>query len=399
MRLRPDWVERVQQRLDHYLTPHARAPVTLGVSGGGDSMALMHVAADWTRRRKRRLVVLSLDHGLSPHGPAWNDQVARAATALGLDWLGLSWDGAKPHSGLAEAARQARHALLAEAARAGGAKVILLGHTLDDLAEADWMRARGTPLGQMQVWSPSPAWPEGRGLMLLRPMLDVRREALRAWLQTEGISWVDDPANADLRFQRSRARAAQPSRTAMVDRRRPSLDLEVDTETGVIRGPITTPWLGQALASAAGRAGIPSSSAVERLRHRLVTGASAGVLNGARVQAQAGGLTITRERGREGPPTQSLVPGDVQVWDGRFAFEAAEPGWAVGPAGGHRARLSCQDRTWLGQLPAPARPYHPVLFRDGDPCPVLAHPTVKASCLVPDRLRLATRQAKMEGDL
>ena len=124
------------------MSPHARAPVTLGVSGGGDSMALMHVAADWAQRRKRRLVVLSLDHGLSPHGPAWNDQVARAATSLGLDWLGLNWEGAKPESGLAEAARQARHALLAEAAREQGAKVILLGHTLDDLAEADWMRAR-----------------------------------------------------------------------------------------------------------------------------------------------------------------------------------------------------------------------------------------------------------------
>ncbi len=362
-------------------------------------MALMHVAADWAHRRRRRLVVLSVDHGLSALGADWNARVAHAAAALGLDWLGLNWAGAKPQSGLAQAARQARHALLAEAASERGAKVILLGHTLDDLAEADWMRARGTPLGQMQVWSPSPAWPEGRGLMLLRPMLDVRRDALRAWLQAERIGWIEDPANTDLRFHRSRARAAEPPATTMTDRPRPSLDLDVDTETGVIRGPITTPWLGQALASAAGQTGIPSSSAVERLRHRLLTGATAGVLNGARVQAQAGRLIITRERGREGSPTQSLVAGSVQVWDGRFAFEADGPGWSVGPASGQRARLSRQDRIWLSQLPAPARPYHPVLFRDDDPCPVLAHPTVRASCLVVDRLRLATGQAKMEDDL
>src|SRR5690606_22184645 len=75
-------------------------------------------------------------------------------------------------------------------------------------AEGEWMRREGSTLGRLREWSPSPAWPEGRGLMLLRPMLDVRRADLRDWLAGEGAGWIDDPANDDLRFLRSRARAA-----------------------------------------------------------------------------------------------------------------------------------------------------------------------------------------------
>ena len=57
-------------------------------------------------------------------------------------------------------------------------------------------------------WAPSPVWPEGRGLFLLRPLLAVRRAELRAWLSAEGERWIDDPANDDPRFARTLARRA-----------------------------------------------------------------------------------------------------------------------------------------------------------------------------------------------
>ena len=83
-----------------------------------------------------------------------------------------------------------------------------MAHTADDMAESDWMRDRGATLGALREWSPSPSWPQGRGLMLLRPALAERREDLRAYLTTRGAQWVEDPGNADPRFGRSRARAA-----------------------------------------------------------------------------------------------------------------------------------------------------------------------------------------------
>ena len=87
--------------------------------------------------------------------------------------------------------------------------MILFGHTADDMAEAALMRATDAPdLGTLREWAPSPAWPEGRGVFLLRPLLGVTRTALRAWLAARRLDWLEDPANGDQRFARSRARIA-----------------------------------------------------------------------------------------------------------------------------------------------------------------------------------------------
>ncbi|MDQ1154401.1 tRNA lysidine(34) synthetase TilS [Brevundimonas sp. SORGH_AS_0993] len=182
--------------------------MALALSGGGDSMALLHLAADWARARQRPLLALTVDHGLNRDSARWTEQAAAAARAAGTDWRGLKWDGDKPVTGLTAAARAARHRLIAEAARGAGARVILMAHTADDVAEADWMRAEGATLGRVREWSPSPVWPEGRGLMLLRPLLDERRATLRRWLSARGLNWIEDPANVDPRFGRSRARQA-----------------------------------------------------------------------------------------------------------------------------------------------------------------------------------------------
>ena len=66
-----------------------------------------------------------------------------------------------------------------------GAKVILMGHTASDLAEAAAMRAEGSTTPSPREWAPSPAWPEGRGVFLLRPMLAVSRQQVRDWLHVE----------------------------------------------------------------------------------------------------------------------------------------------------------------------------------------------------------------------
>ena len=180
----------------------------LALSGGGDSVALLHLAADWARARGRRLLALTVDHNLNAMSADWTRFAGEAARAVGADWRELSWDAPQAGPGLTARARAARHGLIAEAARAAGAGVVLMAHTLDDAAEADWMRERGSTLGRVREWSPSPVWPEGRDLMLLRPLLDERREGLRGYLRARGQGWIEDPANADERFGRSRARLA-----------------------------------------------------------------------------------------------------------------------------------------------------------------------------------------------
>jgi len=399
VQLTPDWIGPVFDQLDRRLSHSAAHPVAVAVSGGGDSMALLRLAAYWASRRDRRLLVLSVDHGLNPQARLWNARVAETARVLGAHWRGLAWSAPKTGGGVQAAARRARHALLAGAAREAGARVVLVGHTADDIAEAEWMRAQGTPLGRLRPWSPSPVWPDGRGLMLLRPLLDVSRADLRRWLTGEGADWIEDPANTDPRFLRSRARAAAPAlRPRPTAKPDAPFDLACEAETGVIAAPVHTPWLGPALACASGREAIAAPGALMRLKARLEAG-HASSLSGAVARPGTAGLVISREPGRRPPTQQPLPAGDVLIWDGRFAVRASQAGWRIGPAAGLRAGLSASDRARLNDLPASARGVHPVLFRSSDARPVLADPAVEVSCLVAGRLRLACGQVESEEDL
>lgn len=373
--------------------------MALALSGGGDSIALLHLAAGWAQRHGRTILALTVDHGLNPDSRRWSDLARDAATRLGADWLGLDWTGPKPSNGLPAAARAARHALLADAARAAGARVILMGHTASDVAEADWMRRAGAPLGRLRDWAPSPAWPEGRGLMLLRPLLDVDRQTLRTFLTAQSADWIEDPANADLRFHRSRARAASPSYPpATAPEPLAPLDLDADPVSGVITGLLDSPWLGHAVACASGRQALPSAARITALKERLRSGGRAS-LSGALVTAEDGRATIAREPGRRPPIRLSLPVHQEAAWDGRFVFRASRPGWHVAAAAGHRAGLADTDRATLNRMPAAARAAHPVLFRENEPRPLLAGADVEAHCLVPGRLRLACGGARCEDDV
>jgi tRNA(Ile)-lysidine synthase len=196
----------VTAALDRRLRPVAAAPLAVGFSGGGDSLALLILTLDWARAQGRAVVSLTVDHQLNPASAAWTAAAAARAQALGARAQALAWTGDKPSAGLPAAARAARHALLADAARAAGARVLLLGHTRDDLAEAAAMRAEGSTVSDPREWSPSPAWPQGRGVFALRPLLAVGRAEIRDWLSARGETWLDDPANEDLKYARARAR-------------------------------------------------------------------------------------------------------------------------------------------------------------------------------------------------
>ncbi|MDP3175940.1 MAG: tRNA lysidine(34) synthetase, partial [Phenylobacterium sp.] len=173
---------RVDQALDRRLSRTSPSPVAVAISGGGDSLALLLTTLHWAERHGRRVLALSLDHGLQPQSAAWTRACGERARKAGAAFRALTWDGPKPPSGLPAAARGARHALLAEAAREAGASVLLMGHTADDIAEARLMREAGPRLGEPQEWAPSPAWPQGRGVFVLRPMLSLGRAEIRDWL-------------------------------------------------------------------------------------------------------------------------------------------------------------------------------------------------------------------------
>jgi len=425
--------------LDRRLRADSAAPLAVGFSGGGDSLALLILVLDWARAHGRPVLSLTVDHQLNPASARWTTEAVAKARALGAQAEALAWIGPKPVSGLSAAARAARHALLATAAREAGACVLLLGHTADDLAEAALMRAQGSTVPDPRDWSPSPAWPEGRGVFVLRPLLSVGRGEIRDWLAARGETWLDDPANDDPRSARARARAhltspaqagevaAKPTEGAS-SANAPSVTSPIGDAPpppfhGGGEGSLVLPrdapaaHVAAACLCAAGTAQPPRGERLQRLVDRIRASETfTATLAGARIEAAGEGVSFFREPGearRSGPPPTDpsdrlphggrtyfeLPVGAPVVWDGRYELTTLETGLVVRPLQGVAARLPAAQRRALKALPPAARPALPAVVdpAGGVSCPILAGAkTARARCLVADRFEAATGRVDQE---
>ncbi len=183
-------------------------PPVLGVavSGGGDSVALLHLLNDYARSRGIALHAATVDHGLRPEAAREAAMVAAQCRALGVAHDTLRWTGWDHSGNLQNEARKARYRLLADWARGQGIDAVCIGHTADDLAETFVMRL-GRRAG-VDGLSAMPAVFDRHGMRWHRPLLNARRADLRAHLTRCGVTWVDDPSNEDDSFARVRIRKA-----------------------------------------------------------------------------------------------------------------------------------------------------------------------------------------------
>ena len=183
-------------------------PPVLGVavSGGGDSVALLHLLNDYARSHGIALHAATVDHGLRPEAACEAAMVAAQCRALGVPHDTLRWTGWDHSGNLQNEARKARYRLLADWARGQGIGAVCIGHTADDLAETFVMRL-GRRAG-VDGLSAMPAVFDRHGMRWHRPLLNARRADLRAHLTQRGVTWVDDPSNEDDSFARVRIRKA-----------------------------------------------------------------------------------------------------------------------------------------------------------------------------------------------
>ena len=177
--------------------------VLVAVSGGPDSTALLHALVHLASRLDIELVAATVDHGLRPESGTEVALVAERCRALGVACEILVVDvKAARHSHVSwqEAARNVRLSALQEAAARLGCARVALGHTADDQAETVLFRiVRGTGTGGLA------GIPYQRGIFI-RPLLDVRRKGILAFLTKRRISFVADPSNADRHYARVRIR-------------------------------------------------------------------------------------------------------------------------------------------------------------------------------------------------
>jgi tRNA(Ile)-lysidine synthase len=385
--------QRVLEWCDRQLP--AEGDIALGYSGGGDSHALLCLLSDWARLRNRKLIAFIVNHGLRPESRAEAEQALIQAHSLDVDAEILDWVGEKPSAGVQAVARRARHGLLAAACKQHDVTALALGHTRDDQAETVWMRIEAgggwRACAGMERIAPSPVWPEGRSLVLHRPLLDIDRESLRTWLGVRGEPWIDDPSNENPDFTRIAIRRrlaslrregfdvdrlAIWSETLREERRRERRQTAGDLRDGIRitrwGGARLDPefWrrhpsdrLGRALETLAlavsGRSAPARASAITALVEAVRDGRSA-TGGGVQVFTQNGLGWMIRDPGamtgrvdRQGLRPIALSVGNAQVIDGRFEVDAGIDGVFAAPLGTEYSGLA--DTGWISQVPGAAR--------------------------------------------
>ena len=180
--------------------------VVAAVSGGADSVALAYLLAELARAGALEFVgIAHLNHLLrgeaSDRDEAFCRQVAHdCATSFDVERCDVAAAAALPGRSLEEAARECRYAYLERARQRLGADVVAVGHSLDDQAETVLMRLLGGA-GTRGLGAIRPR--RGR---IVRPLLDVRRRELRAYLEAHGVAFVEDESNRDRSRRRNRLR-------------------------------------------------------------------------------------------------------------------------------------------------------------------------------------------------
>jgi tRNA(Ile)-lysidine synthase len=377
----------------------------VAVSGGGDSVALLHLFTDFARRRFPSLAVhtVTVDHALRPEAADEARQVAALAARLGVTHTTKRWDGDKPATAVIEAAREARHRLLAEAAQEAGADLVLVGHTLDDQAETVAMRgargggrgAAGMAAATLRDWR---TW-------FARPLLGVRRTALRRSLVQAGHGWIEDPTNEDYRYERVRVRSALTDQSvsdlarqsAQAAAKRVSLGeraasmigqyatmpaaglIRIDPALTARDRETATYALRTLLAVGGGREHLPDAERTGALMERLSQGHLRATLAGAVADCRKAGIFLYRER-RNLP--QEMVS-RTGVWDGRFRFDESANGTSSTGLP-DRATVDALSSKWPEDIPKSllraAFSGLPAIWRDGE-CAGLATELPGATCV------------------
>jgi tRNA(Ile)-lysidine synthase len=186
------------------------ASVAVAVSGGRDSMALLHCLAREAQAQGVEVWALHVHHGLQAQADDWAGFVERTCKRWAGKGLPLCFAMQRLHGKPARGqsveawARAGRYKALAEMAREEGCDVIALAHHRTDQAETFLLQAlRGAGAAGL---ASMPASAVRDGITWVRPWLEQPREAIEAYVRTHRIRFVDDASNADPRFARNRLR-------------------------------------------------------------------------------------------------------------------------------------------------------------------------------------------------
>jgi tRNA(Ile)-lysidine synthase len=195
-------VERIAATISRYSMFQAGQKVGVAVSGGADSVCLLHVLRELAPRWNLRLSVLHLNHRLRGRESDEDAELAgNLAAEFGFPFTVRETDVSAISDNLEQAARDARLAFFTEAMAEGRVDRVALGHTRSDQAETVLFRfLRGA--GTAGLAGIRPVTAAG----IVRPLLEVERAEVQSFLTQRGIAWREDSTNRNLQFARNRIR-------------------------------------------------------------------------------------------------------------------------------------------------------------------------------------------------
>lgn len=169
----------------------------VALSGGLDSTVLLHALA--ALELPLPIMALHINHQISPNALGWQEQCADLCRRLQIPFYGESVQVERAGRGLEDAAREARYGVFSRFVQAGD--LLLTAHHADDQTETILLRLmRGSGPRGLAAMARQRVLGEGR---LCRPLLDFSRAELEAYAQVEGLYWVEDESNANIRYDRN----------------------------------------------------------------------------------------------------------------------------------------------------------------------------------------------------
>jgi len=200
-----DLHEKVRHTIQKFDLLRAGDTVVVAVSGGSDSVALLHLLRGLQDEYALALHIAHLNHRLRPEAGADAEFVRQMAVNLGIpvtvEEVDVAARAAQEKRSLEDAGRQARYEFFARVAAAVRASRVATAHTQDDQVETVAMRfLRGT------AWEMLAGIPASRRLgatTVARPLLETTRAELLGYLRRQEIAWRDDATNRDQRFLRN----------------------------------------------------------------------------------------------------------------------------------------------------------------------------------------------------
>jgi tRNA(Ile)-lysidine synthase len=201
-----DFIRKVRATVQRFGMLQDGDRVIVGVSGGIDSVVLLHVLTVLRDDYDLSLVVAHLDHGIrGEESRREADFVRELAHGMGLPFETMLVDvpavARKRRISLQEAAREARYRFYEEVRKKHGAQKVVLGQTADDQAETILMRMiRGAGLRGLK------GIPPVRSGVYIRPLIEIARQEVERFADAEGLSWVTDSSNTKDIYLRNKVR-------------------------------------------------------------------------------------------------------------------------------------------------------------------------------------------------